>query len=92
MTPAEKIDRGETLAAMWEGFAETVVLPHVPKGSPLYSNARDAFYAGALCLFNWFTTQMDPGEEPTDDDMARVEAMHDEIHEYMAQRRKGPVQ
>ena len=75
---AEKIDGGETMAEMWEGFAEAVI-PFSQAGTVQYREMQKAFYSGAFCLFNWIMVQMDPGIEPTDADLARVDRMDAEL-------------
>jgi hypothetical protein len=87
---AERIDRGQTMAEMWDGFATTVI-PDCPPGSVQHDEMKNAFYAGGLCLFNWFMVQMDEGQEPTDADLARVDAMDAEIHHWFA-KVAGPPQ
>jgi hypothetical protein len=43
------------------------------------------FYAGAISLFGSMITILDPGEEPTDADLAQIQAIHDELEEYRAE-------
>jgi hypothetical protein len=82
-TASEKLDQGETMAEMWDGFKVKTIPPTAP---PIqFTEMRHAFYAGAMCLFNWFMVQMDEGsEEPTEGDMAKVTAMNDELEAYFA--------
>jgi hypothetical protein len=82
---AKKFDEGETVAEMWEGFF-LLTMTHVARDSVQYREMRNAFYAGTLSLFNWFMTQMDADAEPTDNDMDRVTAIHDEIQAFMAEK------
>jgi hypothetical protein len=79
---AEKIDAGKSMAEMWEGFSEAVI-PFAPKGSIQHEEMRKAFYSGGLCLFNWFMVQLDPDTEPTEADLARTEALEQEIRAYL---------
>lgn len=81
-TAAEKIDAGETMAEMWNGFAEAVI-PFAPPGSVQYGEMQKAFYSGGLCLFNWFMVQMDEDREPTDDDLSKVDAIEREIRGFL---------
>lgn len=80
----EKLDHGETMATMWAGFEGKCL-----NGcSPLQvAEMEKAFYAGALCLFNWFMVQLDPEAEPTDADMAKVSAMEQEIDAFFERQR-----
>lgn len=79
---ASKIDAGETMAEMWDGFAEAVI-PFAKAGSPQHDEMKKAFFSGALCLFNWFMVQLDEGDEPTDGDLDRVSAMDAEIRGFL---------
>jgi hypothetical protein len=83
MSASQKLDRGETMAVMWDGFKAATIPPDAP---PIQSREmRNAFYAGALCLFNWFMVQMEPGDdEPTDADLAKVTLMDEELRAYFA--------
>jgi hypothetical protein len=76
---ANKIDAGKTMAEMWEGFADEV-LRGVPPQSPQFADMKGAFFAGGLCLFNWFMVQMDEDREPTAGDLDKVSTMHAELH------------
>ena len=93
MDAASKIDQGRTMAEMWEGFAEAVI-PRCPPGHPQYSAMQTTFYAGGLCLFNWFMVQMDEGEEASDADVHRVGAMEEELRAFLESRAgmRGPLQ
>jgi hypothetical protein len=77
---SNKIDRGETMADMWDGFKDKTIPRDAP--SIQVTEMRNAFYAGGLCLFNWFMVQMDEDREPTDNDMAKVSAMNAELEDY----------
>ena len=79
---AEKIDAGKTMAEMWDGFSQAV-LPFARPGSTQYEEMRKAFYAGGLCLFNWFMVQMDEDREPTEGDLDKVSAIEEEIRSFL---------
>jgi hypothetical protein len=80
---AKKIDAGETMAEMWDGFAEAVI-PFATRGGTQYEEMRRAFYSGALCLFNWFMVQMDEDREPTAADLGRVDKIEEEIRGFLS--------
>lgn len=80
-----KIDSGETMAVMWDGYFASVY-PTVSPDSIQGQELKQAFYSGAYCLFNWFMVQLDEDAEPTDADVDRVEVMHNEIASYMTSR------
>jgi len=80
-TPEEQVDKGQTMAEMFEGFRR-MVFPDLPLTSAQYTDIRSTFYAGALSLFNWFMVQMDEDREPTDSDLDKVTAMANELQSY----------
>lgn len=85
-TPQEKVDKGTTMAEMWDGFAK-IVIPYAPPGTIQHDEMQKAFYSGAMCLFNWFMVQLDEGEEPTDADMDRTTAVDAEIKAFFEKMR-----
>jgi hypothetical protein len=82
---AAKMDAGKTMAEMWNGFAG-VTMQHVDLASGQYRDMKNAFYSGALCLFNWMMVQMDDDREPTEADLDKVSAMCREIHAHFARQ------
>lgn len=47
------------------------------------SETRQAFYAGAAILFTDLTTSgLDEGDDPTDDDLAKMQGIQDEIDAF----------
>lgn len=85
---AQMVDDGKSLAEMWAGFA-AMTMPTVPKKSLQYEDMHKAFYAGALCLFNFLMSQLDPGEDITADDFARMEAIDAELRAFADSVRSG---
>jgi len=85
---SSKFDAGETMAEMWTGFA-LMVIPFARQDGVQYLEMQKAFYSGAMALFNWFMVQMEEGEEPTDNDMDRVSAMHAEITTFFTKISKA---
>jgi hypothetical protein len=85
-TASEKLNHGETMAEMWDGLRDSTI----PRDAPpiQIQEMRNAFYAGAFCLFNWFMAQMSEGDEPTDPDLAKVSALSDELEAYFRQARR----
>lgn len=81
MTPQQQIDGGETMAEMWEGFARIVMADTQP-GSPEWHAMRGAFYGGGMALFNWMMVQLDEGDDATDADLAKMDAMQAELHGF----------
>lgn len=76
------IDGGKPIEAGFAAFAHFVI----PKDAPPIQTRemRLAFMAGAEFVFQSIMSTLDPGENPTDDDMKRVEVIHDEIQAWRA--------
>lgn len=51
-------------------------------GNDQRQQLRDAFFAGAQHLFASIMTILDPGEEPTEADLARMESIHRELETF----------
>lgn len=77
---------------MWRDY-ERRVLP--ANASRVQRNeTRRAFFAVAMVLFERLVTMMDPGTEPTEDDMGKMDAIHEELQTYlaeMAEEMRGPT-
>lgn len=66
--------------AAWRSYAEQVL----PFGASdvQRQESRRAFYAGAQSLFGGILTMLDPGEEPTDADLAKMDAVQAELSQF----------
>lgn len=87
-TPWEKLDKGATFAEMWDGFLTATIPPEASDAQK--RDMQGAFYAGGLCLFNWFMMQMDDTCNPddvTDNDLDRVDKMDAELREHFTSLR-----
>lgn len=64
----------------WISYRDDVM----PKNAPAVQihECRLAFYAGAVALFGEITNKLDPGDEPTARDLARVDAIANELREF----------
>lgn len=51
-------------------------------GSTQVEECHRAFYAGAAVLFESIMRMLDPGEEPTEADMARMSAIDKELRDF----------
>lgn len=74
-------DRKRTpIAAGWQGYLD-VVMPH---DAPQIQRdeCRKAYYAGAATLFYALMKMLDPGEEPTEKDLANMSLIHAELDAY----------
>jgi len=86
-TPAEQIDGGLTMAEMWSGFAECCIIGFGPE-THQYQDMKSGFYAGGLCVFNWMMQQLDPADEVTPEDLAKVDALETEIRAHFEEIRQ----
>lgn len=86
------IDQGMLLEAGFALFATYVI----PKDAPAIQlqEMRLAFMAGADHVFSTVMGVLDPEEEPTDEDMRRMELIHAEIEKWrvVISQRISPVQ
>jgi len=78
---AKLVDEGKLIEAGWMSFRYFVI----PKdASPIQvEEMRKAFFAGAQHLFGSIMSVLDPGEEPTDRDLDRIEAIHNELQRFI---------
>lgn len=51
--------------------------------------SRRAFYAGAQTLFTAIMTMLDPGEEPTDADLVKMDEIDKELREFVEAVKSG---
>lgn len=79
----ELADRGLIIAGGWAGFQLLVL----PKDAPQIQidEMRNAFFAGAQHLLNSIMSIIEPGEEPTENDMRRMDLIHKELDTYLAE-------
>lgn len=66
----------------WNGY-----LALLPKdaGEVQIRETRQAFYGGAAVLFETMLRMLDPGSEPTENDMRRMSDIQKELQEFGAQ-------
>lgn len=57
------------------------VMPH-DVGETQLRETRQAFYAGAQHVLACVMCGLDPGIEPTDDDLKRMDYLHEELEEF----------
>ena len=58
-------------------------------GQTQRTEMRRSFYAGAASLFETITRSLTPGQEPTDEDIAMLQGVHDELKAYFEALRRG---
>lgn len=76
------VDQGKLIEAGWVGLR----LAAIPLDAPAVqlNEMRMAFFAGAQHLFSSIMTILEPGEEPTDNDMSRLDQIDAELKRFIA--------
>lgn len=74
-------DEGKLIEAGWESFRWMVI----PVGAPEIQvrEMRGAFFAGAVQLFSSLMSILEPGAEPTDADLGRMDAISKELKGHL---------
>jgi hypothetical protein len=73
-------DDGKLLEAGWNGF-RALYLQGAQEAQ--VNDMRIAFYAGAQHIYGSMMSFMEAGEQPTETDMRRVEALDQEVSEFI---------
>lgn len=74
------VDRGKIVEGGFAGFATT--MPNASEHQ--ISDMRIAFFAGAAHLFRSMMVVLDSGEEPTEQDVARMGRINAEVEQFEA--------
>lgn len=86
------VDQGKLIEAGFEALRFT----SIPIGAPplQIEEMRNAFFAGAQHLFATIMTVLEPGAEPTENDLKRMSAITNELDEFIARfkARRGLTQ
>jgi len=77
----ELVDKGKLIEAGWIGL-RLAAIPDSASATQL-EEMRNAFFAGAQHLFSSIMSIMDPGEEPTEDDLRRMGSIQDELDDFI---------
>jgi hypothetical protein len=76
-------DEGKLIEAGWVGF-KLVAIP--PDASEVQiAEMRVAFFAGAQNLFGSIMTMLDPGSEPTESDLKKIDLIHQELEQFLVE-------
>jgi hypothetical protein len=75
------IDKGFLIEAGWAGFMHSVYIK--PLQGDQLRQLRQAFFAGAQHLFASIMTVLDPEENPTRDDLRRMDLIHQELGRFI---------
>lgn len=70
------------ISNQWDSYREEVVPAEAPPEQ--VTECRRAFFAGAHALLYTVMRVMDSGEEPTDRDMAQMDAIDKELRDFAA--------
>lgn len=73
-------DEGKLIEAGWVGLRIAAVPVDAPQIQ--IDEMRNAFFAGAQHLFSSIMTILEPDEEPTDNDMARLDLIDAELRTF----------
>jgi hypothetical protein len=79
-------DQGKLIEAGWWSYRWLVVPDYVAPVEIL--NRRRAFFAGAWHLHSSLLTVLDPGEEPTEADLAKMEMIDKELQQFIKEHRR----
>ncbi len=76
-------DQGKIIEAGWVSYLHNVM----PKsaGAVQIEETKFAFFAGAQHLFGSIMTILEPGAEPTEKDMQRMDHINNELRAFAAQ-------
>jgi hypothetical protein len=76
-----------TIRELWDSYARDVV----PKDAPTVQRweTRRAFYAGAQATFMSIISMLDPGTEPTEADLRKMDALDQELRTFKEEVRAG---
>lgn len=75
----DKADRADLIETMWLFFASHV---KIPPGGTQWIESRRCFFAGAITLFDALILILEPGPEPTDADLRRMDLLADELDRF----------
>lgn len=72
-------ERARRIDARWRSFAELIPVtePHLQR-----QEMRRAFYGGAQAFFMMLMTDLDPGDQPTDADLAKMDDIEAELKQF----------
>ena len=75
------VDQGKLIEAGWKSYDLLVLSPNAPDVQR--SETRLAFFAGAQHLFGSIMSILEPGAEPTENDLRRMTAIDLELTQYI---------
>lgn len=75
----------KTIGSEWAEFSSTVINPKAP--AVQRHEMKTAFYAGAVAVFAMLVTQVSPGDEVQESDLAMMDGMKKELEDFAASLR-----
>ena len=82
----EQADHTNLIEALWLLFAANV---KIPPGGVQWVESRRCFFAGAATVFEAIVRIMEPGSEPTEADLARMDRLHGELQRWSEDLKGG---
>jgi hypothetical protein len=76
------VDQGKIIEAGWVSYLHNVM--PASAGAVQIEETRRAFYASAHHLFASIMTMLEPGAEPTEKDMRRLDHINNELRAFAA--------
>lgn len=77
----ELVDKGKLIEAGWIGLRIAAVPPDASKVQ--LEEMRTAFFAGAQHLFTSIMSILEPGAEPTEKDLERMDLINKELRAFI---------
>jgi hypothetical protein len=77
----ELADRGLLMEAGWVSYERLVLSPEAPQIQR--DECRIAFFSGAMHLFSSVMSFLDPGHDPTENDMKRMSQLNAELERFL---------
>ena len=75
----QQSDETNVIETLWLLFANHVA---IPPGGVQWIESRRCFFVGAMTLFEAIMRILEPGAEPTDADLARMDRIAKELKRY----------
>lgn len=80
-------DRGMIVEGGWRAYELLTGLQDAP--AVQRRECRKAFFLGAQHLFACVVSMLDPGTEPTDKDLKRMDLLDKELKQFLAELQQG---
>jgi len=77
----DQSDQTNLLEAVWLLYAASV---QIPTSTIQWTESRRCFFMGAATLFEAINRILEPGAEPTDADLGRMDRIDDELKRFQA--------